>query len=205
MSYFGRTFSANAASTSARFPEFVMNSIATVHAPARVRLTLLFAGIVALLGSCVVTAPAQAGYYEGYGYNPCSYRCGYPAYHYYPRYRQHYGCYSCGRHLIYERRYVEREYVERRYGYGGYRRHYGYNPYYRRHYGCNPCEGYRPSGYGGGYGYGGGGYGYGGGGYGYGGVGRRWPVPPLDGDGPYAGGYEDPPRPPAPIWDGREY
>jgi hypothetical protein len=203
MSYFGRTFSANAASTSARFPEFVMNSIATVHAPARVRLTLLFAGIVALLGSCVVTAPAQAGYYEGYGYNPCSYRCGYPAYHYYPRYRYHSGCYSCGRHLIYERRYVEREYVERRYGYGGYRRHYGYNPYYRSHYGYYPYGGYRPSGYG--YGQGSG-YGYGqGSGYGYGGVGRRWPVPPLDGDGPYAEGYEDPPRPPAPIWDGREY
>jgi hypothetical protein len=190
-SYFGRTFSANAASTSARFLEFVMNSIATVHAPARGRLTLLFAGIVALLGSCVATAPAQAGYYEGY--NPCSYRCGYPAYHYYPRYRYHYGCYSCGRHLIYERRYVEREYVERRYGYGGYRRHYGYYPSYRRPYGYYPYGGYRPSGYGGGYG------------YGYGGVGRRWPVPALDGDGPYAEGYEDPPRPPAPIWDGREY
>jgi hypothetical protein len=190
-SYFGRTFSANAASTGARILEFAMNSIATVHAPARGRLVLLFVGIVALLGSSVATVPAQAGYYEGY--NPCSYRCGYPAYHYYPRYRYHYGCYACGRHLIYERRYVEREYVERRYGYGGYRRHYGYYPYYRRHYGYYPYEGYRPSS-----------YGYGGG-YGYGGVGRRWPVPPLDGDGPYAERYEDPPRPPAPIWGDRDY
>jgi hypothetical protein len=95
-----------------------MDSIVTVRPLVRGRLALIAAAIFALLCSFVVTAPAQAGYYEGY--NPCSYRCGYPAYRpypayrYYPRYR--YGCYSCGRHLIYERRYVEREYVERRYG-----------------------------------------------------------------------------------------
>jgi len=173
-----------------------MNGIATVRARAR-RLALIVAGIFALLGSSLVTAPAHAGYYEE-GYNPCGYRCGYPVRHYYPPYRYHYGCYSCGRRLIYERRYVEREFVERRYGYGGGYRHYGYYPYrpryygyypYRRHYGCNSCEGYRPSGYG----------------YGYGGVGRRWPVPYADGDGPYAERYEDPPRPPAPIGDEGEY
>lgn len=171
-----------------------MNGIATARARARRRLAPIVAGIFALLGSSVVTAPAHAGYDEGY--YPCSYRCGYPVHHYYPAYRYRYGCYSCGRHLIYERRYVEREYVERRYGYGGgYRHHYGFYPYrprygyypHRRHYGYYPYEGYRPSA------------------YGYGGVGRRWPVPYPDGDAPYAERYEDPPRPPAPIWDGREY
>jgi len=168
-----------------------MNGIATRQPPSRGRLTLIAAGILALLG--LFASPAQAGYYGDYGYGggPCSYRCGYPAYRpYYPAYRRHYGCYSCGRHLIYERRYVEREYVERRYGYG-----------YRRHYGCyyDRCR----SGY---YGYGGyrrpvGYYGYGGGygGYGYGGVGRRWPLP-------LPAGYEQdeyPPRPPAPVYDDR--
>jgi hypothetical protein len=179
-------------SISARVLEFTMNRVATARPRARGRWALIAAGIFALLGSFVVTEPAQAGYYEGY--NPCSYRCGYPAYRYYPAYRRpyHYGCYSCGRHLIYERRYVEREYVERRYGYGGYRRHsYGY-PYYRRQYGYYPYGGYRrPLGYD---------YGYGGGG-----IGRRWPVPYADGYRPYAEGYEEPPRPPAPILDEGEY
>jgi len=181
--------------------EITMNSPAPARSRGCSRLALIAAGFLALVGSFVVTAPAQAGYYGNsyYGSNPCSYRprCGYgygySPYRYAP-YRR-YGCSSCGcwrrcnSGAVYERRYVEREYVERRYGYGGYRRHYGYNPYYRRPYGYYPYGGYRPSGYGGG----------------YGGVGRRWPVPALDGDGPYAEGYEDPPRPPAPIWDGREY
>ena len=162
-----------------------MNSLATVRAAVCSRLALISAGLFVLLGSFAVTAPAQAGYYEGY--NPCSYRCGYPAYRYYPPYRYHRGCYSCGgSRLIYERRYVVREYVERRYGYGGYggyRRHYGYNPYYRRPCGYSPCGGYRTSGYGNG--------------YGYGGIGRRWSVPYVDGYGPSAEGYEEPPRPPA--------
>jgi hypothetical protein len=146
-------------------------------------MALIVAGVLALVGSFAVTAPAQAGYYGGYGYDPC---CGYPRYPVY-----HHRC--CGSHVVYESRYVE--YYVRRTVYGGhhccgYGRPYGY-------YG-----GYRP--YGGGYGYGGGGYGYGGG---YGGVGRHWPLP-FDGYGPYggpyaAGGYGgyDAPRPPAPYGD----
>jgi len=179
-----------------------MNSPATVRPPGRSRLALIVAGVLALLGSFAVTAPAQAGYYDdsNYGYNygsyPCSYRSrcgyGYSPYRYARRYYN--GCSACGCYrrcgsvsrsgVVYERRYVEREYTERRYGYGGYRRHYGYNPYggYRRHYGYYPYGGYR-------------------GGYGYGGVGRRWPTPSL-----YAtDGYEEAPRPPAPVWDGGEY
>jgi len=169
--------------------EFPMNSIATVQPLSRGRMALMVAGVLALLGW--FAAPAQAGYYGDYGYGgPCSYRCGYRPY--YPIYRRHYGCYSCGPRLVYERRYIEREYVERRYGYG-YHSHYGCYSYYRCHSGYYPYGGYgRPSGY---YGYGG----YGGG-YGYGGVGRRWPVP-FDGYGPYAAGYDGPPRPPAPVLD----
>ena len=170
-----------------------MNSIPTVQPLLCGRLALIVAGVVALLGW--FASPAHAGYYGDYGYGggPCSYRCGYHPY--YPIYRRHYGCYSCGPHLVYERRFVEREYVERRYGYG-YHRHYGCYSYYRCHAGYYPYGGYyrRPVGY----------DGYGGG-YGYGGVGRRWPLP-FDGygpvPGPYAAGYDDPPpRPPAPIYD----
>jgi hypothetical protein len=184
-----------------------MNSPATARPPGRSRLALIVAGVLALLGSFVVTAPAQAGYYGDpyYGSNPCSYRCGggYSPYGYARPYRRYYGCSACGCYrrcnsgLVYERRYVEREYVERRYGgYGGYyRRHYGYySPYrgYRRHYGYYPYRGYRSR------------YPWG---YGYGGVGRRWPAPFSDRYGPSADGYADryqePPRPPAPVWDGR--
>ena len=160
-----------------------MNSPATVRPPGRSRLALIVAGVLALLGSFAVTAPAQAGYYDdsNYGYNygprPCSYRCGYgySPYRYARRYNN--GCSACGCYrrcgvarsgVVYERRYVEREYVERRYGYGGYRRHYGYNPY----------GAYR-------------------GGYGYGGVGRRWTY----GYQSSADGYEEPPQPPAQVWD----
>jgi hypothetical protein len=173
-----------------------MNSPAIARPPGRRRLALIVAGVLALLGSFAVAAPAHAGYYDDsyYGSNPCSYRCGYsyPRYRYAPRYSN--GCSACGCYrrchsvsrpgLVYERRYVERAYVERRYGYGGYRRHYGYNPY--------------------------GGYRYGGyrsysrpWGYGYGGVGRRWPTPSVYGYEP--SGYEEPPRPPAPVWDGAGY
>lgn len=161
-----------------------MNSIATVRAAVGSRLALIVAGLFVLLGS-----PAQAGDYGGY--YPCSYRCGYPAYRYYPAYRHH-RCYSCGSHLIYERRYIERQYIERRYGYRGYRRHYGYYPNYRRPYGYYSNGGYRPGGYG----------------YGYGGVGRRWSVPYVDGygAGPYAERYEEPPpRPPTPVLDQGDY
>ena len=172
-----------------------MNSIATVQPLLRGRLALIVAGVFALLG--LATSPAKAGYYGGYGDGgygyggPCSYRCGYHPY--YPIYHHHYGCYSCGPHLVYERRFVEREYVERRYGYG-FHRHFGCYSYYRCHAGYYPYGGYhRPLGY---YGYGGG---YGG--YGYGGVGRRWPLP-------FPVGYEAyddaPPRPPAPIYYGDE-
>jgi len=117
-----------------------MNNPAAARPPGRSRLVLIVAGVLALLGSLAATAPAQAGYYDDgyYGGNPCSYRCGgyAPRYRYAPRYYN--GCSSCGCYrrcgsvsrsgLVYERRYVEREYVERRYGYGGYRRHYGYYP-----------------------------------------------------------------------------
>ena len=181
--------------------EFIMNSTVSAGPRARSRLTLIVAGVFALLGSAVVTAPAQAGYYDAS--DPCSYRCGYPAYRYYPTYRHR--CYSCGPRLIYERRYIERQYVERRYGYGGYRRHHGYYPYggYRRHYGYSPYGGYRRH-----YGYPPYGsyrswsrpWGYG---YGYGGVGRRWPAPYVDGY--QRSGYEEGPRPPAPILNEGDY
>ena len=170
-----------------------MNGNGIVYRPALGRLALILAGILTAFGLSVAPAQAQAGYEVGYyNPNPCSYRCGYPAYRYYPAYRRHYGCYSCRPHLVYERRYVEREYVERRYGYGygGYRRPYGqYYPYgYRRNYGYAPY-GYRSQPLG----------------YGYAGIGRRWPAPYLAGygqdGGGYGGGYEEPPRPPAPIME----
>jgi hypothetical protein len=180
-----------------------MNSPATARPPWRSRLALIVAGVLALLGSFVVTAPAHAGYYDdsNYGSNPCGYRCGYPRYRYVPPYRYNNGCSACGCYRrchsysrpgpVYERRYVEREYYERRYGYGGYRRHYGYDPYggYRRPYGYN--GGYRrpyP--------------------YGYGGV-RGWRGPYGSQYEPsaerYGDGYEEPPRPPAPVWGGAGY
>jgi hypothetical protein len=146
-------------------------------------MALLVAGVIAMCGSFFVAAPAQAGYYD-YGYNPCSYRCGYPAYRYYRPYRPVYRhrCYSCGGSgLVYERRYIEREYIVRRYGYGGYRRHYGYAPSYgyRRHYGYPYRSWSRPYG------------------YGYGGIGRRWSLPYAEGQA--RSGYYEPPRPPAPV------
>jgi hypothetical protein len=160
------------------------------RSPGRRRWALLAAGVVALFGSLMVTAPAQAGYYgePDYGYHPCSYHCGYSPYRYgyYRPYR--YGCSACGCYrrcssgsgLVYERRYVEREYIERRYGCCQHRRHYGYYPYGGYRSGAFP--------------------------YGYGGV-RSWRAPygyrrfGWDG-GRYADGYEEPPRPPAPVWDG---
>jgi hypothetical protein len=177
-----------------------MSSPAIARPPGRRRLALIVAGVLALLGSFAVTAPAQAGYYDDsyYGSNPCSYRCGYG----YPRYRyapyRHYGeCSPCGCYrrchstsrpgLVYERRYFERSYVERRYGWPA--RHY-----YPRHYGYNPYGGYRS--YSRPYPWG----------YGYGGVGRRWPTPSVYGYEPSAERYyEEPPRPPAPVWGGSGY
>src|SRR6266849_8492994 len=154
----GRTLVEFCATTVARSDprmlEATMNSPATVRPPGRSRLALIVAGVLALLGSFAVTAPAQAGYYDGsnYGYNygprPCSYRCGYGYSPYRYAHRYYNGCSACGCYrrcgsvsrsgVVYERRYVEREYVERRYGYGGYRRHYGYYPYgaYRGGYGA---------------------------------------------------------------------
>jgi hypothetical protein len=165
-----------------------MNGIGISYLPARSRLASIAAGALALLGSFAMPSQAQAGYYEDYGANPCAYRCGYPAYRYYPSYRRHYGCYSCRPHLLYERRYVEREYVERRYGYG-YRHHYRHYPYYGygRNYGYYPYSGYRPTGYG----------------YGYAGIGRRW-APTYAGYGAYDSDYEAPPRPPEPIYEPEE-
>jgi len=178
-----------------------MNSPATVRSQGRSRLALIAAGVLALLGSFAVTAPARAGYYGDsyYGYRPCSYRCGYAPY----RYDR--GCSACGcwrrchsssrPSLVYERRYVERRYVERRYAWPPH--------HYRRHYGYNPYGGYRswsrpyP--------------------WGYGGVGRRWPTPYSYRNEPSAyrqygyryepsaARYEEPPRPPAPVWDGAGY
>jgi hypothetical protein len=187
--HFGRTFFATTVSISARMLEFPMNSIATVQPLSHGRLALIVAGVFALLG--LFAGPAQAGYYGGYGGygygGPCSYRCG----SYYPIYRRHYGCYSCGRNLVYERRYIEREYVERRYGYG-YRRHYGCYSYDRCHAGYYPYGGYGRPGYYGGYG-----------GYGFPGVRRRWPVPFPAAYSDGYGGYDEPPRPPAPVYDDR--
>jgi hypothetical protein len=182
--------------------EITVSNDAMARRPIRRRWAVLAAGVVALLGSLAVTAPAQAGYYGdyGYGYHPCAYHCGYG----YPHY-QHYGCSACGcyrhcysgsRSVVYERKFIERVYVERRYGcchhnygypYGGYRHYGGYYPDegYRRPF----FGGYRrpfP--------------------YGYGGV-RYWRPPyGYDRYGPYAAGsgegyYEEPPRPPAPIDD----
>jgi hypothetical protein len=180
-----------------------MNSPATARPPWRSRLALIVAGVLALLGSLVVTAPAQAGYYDDsyYGSNPCYDRCGHPRYRYVQPYRYNNGCSPCGCYRrchsysrpgpVYERRYVEREYYERRYGYGGYRRHYGNYPYggYRRPYGYD--GGYRrpyP--------------------YGYGGV-RGWRGPYGSLYQPsaerYGDGYEESPRPPAPVWGGAGY
>lgn len=173
---------------------------ANARPPGRRRWALLAAGVLALLGSFAVTAPAQAGYYGDYGYDyhPCSYHCGgYAPY----RYRcsacgcyRH--CYSGSRSIVYERRYVEREYVERRYGCCHH--HYGYGGYggYRHYGGYYPDEGYRRP------------FPFGGYQrpfpYGYGGV-RYWRPPyGYNRYGPYAEGsgegyYEEPPRPPAPI------
>jgi hypothetical protein len=169
-----------------------MNSPAIVRPPGRSRLALIVAGVLALLGSFVVTAPAQAGYDDSYyGSNPCSYRCGYgyPRYRYAP-YRHYGGCSACGCErrcystsrpgLVYERRYVERSYVERRYGY---RRHYGYHPYGAYRSWSRPYPW----------------------GYGYGGVGRRWPTPSVYGYEPSGYRYGEPPRPPAPVWGGTGY
>jgi hypothetical protein len=173
---------------------FTMNCTAIARLPTHLRLALIVAGLFALLGSFV--APAQAGYYGDSYYrpNPCSYRCGYPAYRY--NGCSSCGCYRCGgyrRSVVYERRYIEREYVERRYSYGGYRSRcgYSYGGCYHR-YGYNPYGGYgRPS-------YGGYGRPWG---YGYGGIGRRWPSPYIGGYGAYASGYEEAPRPPEPVPD----
>ena len=90
----GRTlvefFATTVARPDARMLEVTMNSPATARPPGRRRLALIAAGALALLGSFVITAPAQAGYYEDSYYrpNPCSYRCGYgyPHYGYAPRY-----------------------------------------------------------------------------------------------------------------------
>src|SRR5262249_34059405 len=83
----------------ARMLEVTMNDPAIARPPERSRLAMIVAGAFALLGSFVVTAPAQAGYYDGgyygggyYGSHPCSYRCGYRSYA--PRYYN--GCGRCG-------------------------------------------------------------------------------------------------------------
>jgi hypothetical protein len=173
-----------------------MNSPAVARPPRHSRLAMIVAGVLALLGSFVVTAPAQAGYYGdsyyGYGPRPCSYRCGYS----YEPYR--YRCSSCGCYrrcyshsrpgLVYERRFVEREYVERRYGWSG-------RNYYGRRYGYNPYGGY----------YRNGGY-YGRFPYGYGGV-RTWRSPYGYQYAPSAYRYavDEPPRPPAAVPYGYGY
>jgi hypothetical protein len=185
-----------------------MTSPATALLPTRSRLVIV-AGTLAFLGSFVV--PAQAGYYDDpYPvYRPVYRPVYHPTYHYY-------GCPSCGGpRLIYERRYTEREYVERRYGwrphyphyrtwgYGGARDWrapyaYRYDPYARV---ADPEPRPFP--------------------WGYGGV-RDWRPPVTYRYDPYAGAprlgygdvrdwrapyaaYEDPPRPPAPIWNVGDY
>src|SRR5260370_3533214 len=93
----GRTLVEFFATTVARLDarmEVTMNSPATTLPPGRSRLALIAAGVLALLGSFVVTAPAQAGYYcdSYYGSNTSSYRSGYgyPRYGYSPPYKH--GC-----------------------------------------------------------------------------------------------------------------
>jgi hypothetical protein len=173
--------------------EITMNSPATARPPGRSRLALILAGVLALLGSFVVTAHAQAGYYDdsNYGSYPYSYRYGYSPYRYAP-YRYYHGCSACGcgrrcnsisrPGLVYERRYVEREYVERRYGWPArhYRRHYGYYPYGGYRSWSRPYP------------------------WGYGGV-RGWRAPYSDRYEPSADRYAEPPRPPAPVWGGAGY
>jgi hypothetical protein len=202
----GRTlvgiFAMSVARSGAPTLEVTMNSPATPRSSGRSRLVLMAAGVLVLLGSFVVPAPAQAGYYES-SY-PCSYRCGYR----YAPYRYYNRCSACGcvrrchSGLLYERRYVEREYVERRYGRPccHHRRHYGYNPYGYGGYRSPYYGGYRSS-------YGDDRPSYGG--YrpwprplGYGGV-RGWGAP--YGYQPSAERYEETPRPPAPVWDGAGY
>jgi hypothetical protein len=152
---------------------------------ARYRLSaLILAGSFALLGAFAAAAPAQAGYYED----------SYSGYRPYSPYRYHCSacgcwrrCYSSSRPgLVYERRYVEREYVERRYGWPArhYRRHYGYYPYGGYRSWSRPFP------------------------WGYGGV-RTWRAPRYGWQAPYGYeptaeryGYEEPPRPPAPVFDG---
>jgi hypothetical protein len=161
--------------------EVTMNSPAATRPRGRSRLAMIVAGVLALLGSFVVTAPAQAGYYDdsyygsdpGYGYSP---------------YRRYHGCSACGcwrrcnsssrPGLVYERRYREREYVERRYGWPArhYRRHYGYYPYGGYRSWSRPYP------------------------WGYGGV-RGWRAPYSYRYEPSADRYAEPPRPPAPVWD----
>src|SRR5260370_38429634 len=84
-----------AARLGVRMLEITMNSPATARSTGCSRLALIAAGFLALLGSFVVTAPAQAGYYGNsyYGSNPCSYRprCGYSPYRSYNN-----GCSACG-------------------------------------------------------------------------------------------------------------
>jgi hypothetical protein len=153
-----------------------MNSPATARPPRPSRLALILAGVLALLGSFVVAAPAQAGYYDDSNYG------SYPGYGYYHRCS---AC-GCGRRctsisrpgLVYERRYFEREFVERRYAWPA--RHY------RRHYGYYPYGGYRSSSrrYP----------------WGYGGV-RGWRAPYSYRYEPSADRYAEPPRPRAPVWD----
>jgi hypothetical protein len=209
-------FATTVARLRVRMLEVTMNSPATARPPGRSRLALIVAGVLALLGSLVVTAPAQAGYYDDsyYGPRPCSYRCGYSPYRYAPRYYN--GCSSCGCYrrcysggrsgVVYERRYVEREYVERRYGYGGcgyggcrrsyggygggYGRPYGYDGGYRRPYGYYPYGGYRSWSsrrYP----------------WGWGGV-RGWRGPYSRYE-PAGDEYGEPPRPPAPVLEGTGY
>jgi hypothetical protein len=166
------------------------NGPAAARPPGGIRFALIGAGVLALLASLVVTAPAQAGDYEDsyYGSQP---GYGYAPYRYAP-YRRYHGCSSCGcwqrcssisrPGLVYERRYIEREYVERRYGWPTH--------HYRRHYSYNPYGGYRswsrpfP--------------------WGYGGV-RRWRAPYSYRYEPSADRDAEPPRSPAPVWDGARH
>jgi hypothetical protein len=167
-----------------------MNSPAPARPPRRSRWALIVAGVLALLGSFVVTAPAQAGYYDdsNYGSYPCSDHCGYG----YSPYRYYHRCSACGcgrrcnsisrPGLVYERRYFEREYVERRYAWPArhYRRHYGYYPYGGYRSRSRPYP------------------------WGYGGV-RDWRAPYSYRYEPSGDRYAEPPRPPAPVWGGTGY
>jgi hypothetical protein len=180
-----------------------MSQRSIVGSPIRRPSTYVAAVAGALLGAGVFAAPARSGEFDGYGPYSTRYDAYYQrggeryahgpaAYGYRGGYRP--SCVSCGcgrcgcgwrcrpmvesRGHIIERRVVEREYYERRYAVGGSSRPYWHTESrWPRYPVPSGYEEARPAAFP----------------YGYGGVRWRSPEP-----GPYE--YEEPPRPPAPVW-----